>query len=111
MVLLQNQSYLQPKNSFKIKLSDDILASATHFYVELDKKRALSSDDSEIRTWNLYEPNIIGINEVYEVKSHGPEVTIGFKINDINDVIGFRVYAVNSNGTLVDRMVVHSMYE
>ena len=90
------------EESFKIKLSDDILASATHFYVELDKKRALSSDDSEIRTWNLYEPNIIGINEVYEVKSHGPEVTIGFKINDINDVIGFRVYAVNSNGTLVD---------
>ena len=90
------------EESFKIKLSDDILKSATHFYVELDKKRALSSDDSEIRTWNLYEPNIIGINEVYEVKSHGPEVTIGFKINDINDVIGFRVYAVNSNGTLVD---------
>ena len=90
------------EESFKIKLSDDILESATHFYVELDKKRALSSDDSEIRTWNLYEPNIIGINEVYEVKSHGPEVTIGFKINDINDVIGFRVYAVNSNGTLVD---------
>ena len=89
-------------NSFTVKLTDDMLQSATHFYVVLDKERALSSDDSEIRTWNLYEPNITGINEVYEVKSHGPEATIGFKISDINDVIGFRVYAVNSNGTLVD---------
>ena len=89
-------------NSFTVRLTDDMLKSVTHFYVVLDKERALSSDDSEIRTWNLYEPNITGINEVYEVKSHGPEATIGFKINDINDVIGFRVYAVNSNGTLVD---------
>ena len=90
------------ENSFTVKLDDDMLQSATHFYIVLDKERALSSDDSEIRTWNLYEPNITGINEVYEVKSHGAEATIGFKINDINDVIGFRVYAVNSNGTLVD---------
>ena len=90
-------------NSFKVKLADDMLASATHFYVVLDKERALSSDDSEIKTWTkLYEPNITGINTVYDVKTTGGEATIGFTINDINDVIGFRVYAVNSNGTLVD---------
>ena len=90
-------------NSFKVKLADNMLASATHFYVVLDKERALSSDDSEIKAWTeIYEPKITGINTVYDVKTTGGEATIGFTADNINDVIGFRVYAVNSNGTLVD---------
>ena len=85
------------KGSFKVSMKN---SSAAYYYITLDKERALSSDDSEILAWNLYESSISGINEVYSVKEK-PEVEIGFS-QDINDVLGFRVYAINANGTLQD---------
>ena len=85
------------KGSFKVSMKK---SGAAYYYITLDKERALSSDDSEILAWNLYESSISGINEVYSVKEK-PEVEIGFS-QDINDVLGFRVYAINANGTLQD---------
>ena len=85
------------EGSFKVSMKE---SDAAYYYITLDKERALSSDDSEILAWNLYESSISGINEVYSVKEK-PEVEIGFS-QDINDVLGFRVYAINANGTLQD---------
>ncbi len=69
-------------------------------YVTLDvEENAIESAPSEWNAWKLYEPKIEGLNEVFE----GPMATIC--INDKRadgDVIGFRVYAVNLDGTLVD---------
>ena len=67
------------------------------FYVVLDEKNAVESAPSELNAWKSY--TIEGLNEVCE----GSELELTIKSNtSINDVIGFRVYAVNYDGTLVD---------
>ena len=102
-----NRTSLKPLNveslkPFTIQLSDAVMETATHFYVVVDRGFLDGADDqSEEIAWNEIEPNITGINKMYDVAETGgkAEITI---LQDVNDVIGFRVYAVNSNGTLVD---------
>ena len=67
-------------------------------YVTLDKKgNANQSGPSEWNAWNGY--TYTGLNTVVE----GTSTTITIDSEKaINDYIGFRVYAVNYNGTLVD---------
>lgn len=84
-----------------VQLDDVTVKAATAFYIVLDKKRALSSDDSELTAWNAMESSITGINKMYDVSATKGKAEITFT-KDINDVFGFRVYAVNSNGSLVD---------
>ena len=66
-------------------------------YVTLDKANAVESAPSELNAWNSY--SYTGLNTVVEGTS--TEITINGK-STINDYIGFRVYAVNFDGTLVD---------
>ena len=66
-------------------------------YVTLDSQNAVESAPSEINAWNSYE--YTGLNTVVEGTS--TEITINGD-NIIDDIIGFRVYAVNYDGTLVD---------
>ena len=70
------------------------------FYVTLDKDYAeTASEPSEINAWNNYAKNTTGLN----VLDTDGKVTIS--INDATaegDIIGYRVYAVNYDGTLVD---------
>jgi hypothetical protein len=66
-------------------------------YVVLDKANAVESAPSELNAWNSYTYS--GLNTVVEGTS--TEITIN-STTAINDVIGFRVYAVNFDGTLVD---------
>ena len=66
-------------------------------YVTLDKDYAYQSAPSEINAWNSY--SYAGLNTVVEGTS--TTITIDSK-SAINDVIGFRVFAVNYDGTLVD---------
>ena len=67
-------------------------------YVTLDKKaNAYESAPSEWNAWNGY--TYTGLNTVVEGTS--TKITINSD-KAINDVIGFRVYAVNYDGTLVD---------
>ena len=67
-------------------------------YVTLDyKANAVESEPSEWNAWNSYE--YTGLNTVVEGTSI--EITIDSE-ETINDYIGFRVYAVNLDGTLVD---------
>ena len=67
-------------------------------YITLDKKaNAIESAPSEWNAWNSYE--IDGLNKVFE----GTQAQITINGDEtINDFIGFRVYAVNHDGTLVD---------
>ncbi len=66
-------------------------------YVTLDERNAIESNPSEINAWKGYE--ISGINQV--VNGTSVDITIN-GTNVINDIVGFRVYAVNYDGTLVD---------
>ena len=66
-------------------------------YVTLDKANAVESAPSELNAWNSY--SYTGLNTVVEGTS--TEITINGE-QTINDYIGFRVYAVNYDGTLVD---------
>ncbi len=85
------------KDDSKANAPKDIRA----MYVTLDKEgNAVESSPSEWNAWNSYV--YTGLNTVVE----GTEVTITIKPGTnqsiINDFIGFRVYAVNWDGTLVD---------
>ena len=67
-------------------------------YVTLDyEANAVESAPSEWNAWNSY--SYTGLNSVIEGTS--TQITIN-KTTAINDIIGFRVYAVNYDGTLVD---------
>jgi hypothetical protein len=88
--------------AIKIALStaDDKVTAPTNIrgmYVVLDKDNAVESAPSELNAWNSYTYS--GLNTVVEGTS--TEIIIN-STTAINDVIGFRVYAVNFDGTLVD---------
>lgn len=87
------------------------------FYVTLDYAFAIGdggTDVSEINAWNSYEYENVGTFEFKGFEKTGVktpakmfEGNVGtIKINNMNnvrgDIIGFRVYAVNLDGTLVD---------
>ena len=74
------------------------------FYVTLDKNYALESVPSEINAWNSYEYENVGTDKVAAKLIDGNEGTITIKnlSNVAGDIIGFRVYAVNLDGTLLD---------
>lgn len=66
-------------------------------YVVLDKDNAIESAPSELNAWNSYDYK--GLNTV--VTSTEASITIDSNAA-IDDIIGFRVFAVNHDGTLVD---------
>ena len=74
------------------------------FYVTLDKHFAMESVPSEINAWNSYEYENVGTDKVAATLIDGNEGTITIKnLNNVaGDIIGFRVYAVNLDGTLLD---------
>jgi len=81
----------------KIKLTTGD-ESIRAMYVTLDYKvNAIESEPSEWNAWNSY--NYSGLGTVVE----GTETEIVINnTSAINDIIGFRVFAVNLDGTLVD---------
>ena len=81
----------------KIEIDEEIKDQVKALYVTLDKANAVESAPSELNAWNSYE--YTGWNKVVEGTS--TTITINGK-ETINDIIGFRVYAVNYDGTLVD---------
>ena len=74
------------------------------FYVTLDKANALESAPSELNAWNSYEYENVGTDKQAATMFKGNTGTITIKnLNNVmGDVIGFRVYAVNIDGTLID---------
>jgi predicted nucleic acid-binding Zn-ribbon protein len=81
-----------------IKLTGDNTESIRAMYVTLDfKENAIESAPSEWNAWQSYSYS--GLNTVVE----GTETEIVINnASAINDIIGFRVFAVNYDGTLVD---------
>jgi len=80
----------------KIKINEGE-ESIRAMYVTLDKVNAIESAPSEWNAWQSYSYS--GLNTVVE----GTETEIIISnASAINDIIGFRVYAVNYDGTLVD---------
>jgi hypothetical protein len=81
-----------------IKLTGADVESIRAMYVTLDYKvNAIESAPSEWNSWKSYD--YTGLDEVVI----GTEVEINITNESaINDVIGFRVFAVNYDGTLVD---------
>ena len=72
--------------------------AADYYYVVLDKKNAIESGVSEINAWNSYD--ITGLNKTVKA---GEDLDLVINSKSANtDVIGFRVYAVNRDGKLLD---------
>ena len=96
-----NKSLLQVEVGKKFTISDvkagDINA-ADYYYVVLDKKNAIESGVSELNAWNSYE-----IDGVKKIVKAGDKLDLTIKSASANgDIIGFRVYAVNRDGKLLD---------
>ena len=76
-------------------------AKIQYYYVTLDEREfAVESDPSEWVAWNSYYPNIENLNKLIPAGE-----SLDITINDAKangDIVGFRVYAVNYDGTLVD---------
>lgn len=93
-----------------LKITWPSSSSVKGFYVLLDRNFAIEDGGSELDTWNSYSYENVGIVDsggTVITKAHmftGNEGTI--RINTLSgntsDIIGFRVYAVNADGTLVD---------
>ena len=72
--------------------------AADYYYVVLDKKNAIESGVSEINAWNSYV--ISGLNKTVKA---GEKLEMVINSKSANtDIIGFRVYAVNRDGKLLD---------
>ena len=74
------------------------------FYVTLDERFAQESAPSELNAWNSYEYENVGYKNHPAKLFKGSTGTITIKdMNNVQgDIIGFRVYAVNYDGTLYD---------
>lgn len=73
-------------------------SKAEYFYVTLDTPNSIDSDNSEINAWNSY--TYTGLNTITKV-SEGGSIAVT-AMGKTGDIIGFRVYAVNFDGTMVD---------
>lgn len=77
------------------------------FYVTLDSKYASASDPSELNAWNNYSYVGVGVpgdanRKATLFEGNEGQITITDLGGVTGDVIGFRLYAVNLDGTLVD---------
>ena len=87
---------------FTIEL-DDNTKNAKYFYVTLDRDFAGDSDDSELAAWNDSYTYSGDIDKVLDIDECGGKATISINLGEYaEDIIGFRVYAVNADGTYVD---------
>ena len=81
---------------FTVKMEDEYVK---YYYVTLDENFAIESTPSELNAWKQYSYS--NLNTVVKA-----DETLNITVNDLNnvkgDVIGFRLFAVNYDGTLVD---------
>lgn len=87
--------HVEVNQAFNIKLEN---TEAKYYYVALDKDFAIESAPSEWNAWSSY---------IYEglFKTTAADSTLSLKITSEaanGDIIGFRVFAVNADGTLLD---------
>ena len=87
-----------------IDFANDERKGVKGFYVTLDERFAQESAPSELNAWNSYEYENVGYKNHPAKLFKGSTGTITIKdMNNVQgDIIGFRVYAVNYDGTLYD---------
>jgi|GEM_PF-3088377 len=83
---------------FYVQLNTWNQQRAYAYYVALDKNWAVESSPSEINAWNSYSYE--GLNKIYMANEIATLKITSQAAN--GDIIGFRVFAVNADGTLVD---------
>ena len=83
---------------FTVNFDEAMAYTIRGFYVTLDEACAVESEPSEVNAWRSY--HVKGLNTVTSESSL--ELTIPEDVNADGDYIGFRVYAVNYDGSLVD---------
>lgn len=98
--------------AIEIQVDYDINKNKTNnkiagFYVTLDSKFASASDPSELNSWNNYSYVGVGVpgdakRKATLFKGNKGQITVADLGGVAGDVIGFRLYAVNLDGTLVD---------
>ena len=103
----QGQAILAVEKGQPIKINfitGGLVKGVKGFYVTLDEKFAQESAPSELNAWNSYEYENVGYKNQPAKLFEGStgEITIKNMNNVEGDVIGFRVYAVNYDGTLTD---------
>lgn len=86
----------KPFSITDLKSSDN--TAADYYYVVLDKDNAIESGVSELNAWKNYE-----IDNLNKVVPASENLTLTIQTEAANhDIIGFRVYAVNKDGKLLD---------
>lgn len=86
----------KPFSITDLKTSDN--TAADYYYVVLDKDNAIESGVSELNAWKNYE-----IDNLNKVVPASENLTLTIQTEAANhDIIGFRVYAVNKDGKLLD---------
>lgn len=87
--------HVEVNQAFNIKLEN---TEAKYYYVTLDKDFAIESAPSEWNAWSSYSYDGL-------FKTTAADSTLSLKITSDaanGDIIGFRVFAVNADGTLLD---------
>ncbi len=87
--------HVEVNQAFNIKLENP---AAKYYYVTLDKDFAIESTPSEWNAWSSYSYDSL-------FKTTAADSTLSLKITSDaanGDIIGFRVFAVNADGTLLD---------
>lgn len=87
--------HVEVNQAFNIKLENP---AAKYYYVTLDKDFAIESAPSEWNAWSSYSYDGL-------FKTTAADSTLSLKITSDaanGDIIGFRVFAVNADGTLLD---------
>ena len=101
-----NEAYsVKSGETFYVDLSKmNEVHNVKYFYIVLDRDfvNATGDQDSELAAWNSYESSIEGINKVYTIDDPQNAVAAMSISIPYSDVIGFRVYAANADGSLVD---------
>ena len=88
---------------FTVEL-DEETKNAKYFYISLDRAFAGESDASELKSWNNYIYSG-DIDKVLDIDECNGKATLSINLGGseyTDDVIGFRIYAVNADGTYVD---------
>lgn len=86
----------KPFSITDLKTSDN--TAADYYYVVLDKDNAIESGVSGLNAWKNYE-----IDNLNKVVPASENLTLTIQTEAANhDIIGFRVYAVNKDGKLLD---------
>ena len=87
---------------FEIKFASEVAKNIRAYYVTFDEQCAVESAPSELQAWKSYKQNCEGLKNMDKVFPATETITLSLPEEANGDYIGFRVYAVNYDGSLVD---------